>query len=189
VRLSRNNFNRVEIDAAMKSSRAQRRCTDSPGIPLRSLRLGLLRHILWRFRRQRAPVGPPLRSPLVLLVDDEPDQVEMYQLALELSGFDVVAAYAGAQALEHARARMPAVIVLDVRLPDMSGWDVCAALTSDPRTQHIPIIILTAAASSTLPQQAKAAGCAAYLLKPCSPDLLTRTVQEVIGGHRQAPEV
>jgi CheY-like chemotaxis protein len=122
-------------------------------------------------------------SPLVLLVDDQPDQVEMYQLALEIAGFEVLAAYHGADALERARARMPSVIVLDIRLPDMSGWDVCAALMSDSRTRHIPIIILTAAASSTLPQQSKAAGCAAYLVKPCFPDLLTRTVQEVIGGR------
>jgi CheY-like chemotaxis protein len=152
------------------------------------LRLGFGRHILG-VRYRLASVSARSSSPLVLLVDDEPDQVEMYQLALELSGFDVAAAYTGVEALRIARARIPAALVLDIRLPDMSGWDVCAALTSDSRTQHIPVIILTAAASSTLPQQANAAGCAAYLVKPCFPDLLTRTVQEVIGDHPRAPEV
>jgi CheY-like chemotaxis protein len=104
----------------------------------------------------------------------------MYQLALEIAGFDVLAAYDGRQALKSARAHLPAVIVLDLRLPDISGWKVCSDLKSDPRTAAIPIIILTAAASLTLPEQAKAARCAAYLMKPCFPDLLTRTVRDVL---------
>ena len=111
----------------------------------------------------------------------------MYQLALEISGFDVLPAYDGAQAIEGARSRLPDAIVLDLRLPDMSGWEVCARLKSDARTQQIPIIILTAVASVTLPQQSKAAGCAAHLVKPCIPDLLTRTVQDVIGRTTSRP--
>lgn len=123
---------------------------------------------------------------LVLLVDDEPDQVEMYQLALELAGFDVVVAYNGADALECARTRLPAAIVLDIRLPDMSGWDVSAALKADPRTRGIPVIVLTAAASPTLARQAREAGCAAHLLKPCFPDDLARTIRDVIAPPLQA---
>ena len=123
---------------------------------------------------------------LVLLVDDEPDQVEMYQLALELAGFDVVVAYNGADALERARTRLPAAIVLDIRLPDMSGWDVSAALKTDPRTRGIPVIVLTAAASPTLARQAREAGCAAHLLKPCFPDDLARTIRDVIAPPLQA---
>jgi two-component system, cell cycle response regulator len=122
----------------------------------------------------------------VLLVDDEPDQVEMYQLALELAGFEVSSAYTGADGLARARERPPAAIVLDLRLPDISGWDVCAALKADPLTEAVPIIILTAAASTTLAEQAAAAGCKAHLVKPCFPDQLTRTVREVIAPHLQA---
>ena len=123
-------------------------------------------------------------TPFVLLVDDEPDQVEMYQLALEVSGFNVAVAYTGRQAIESALANQPDVIVLDLRLPDISGWEVCARLKSDTRTGAIPIIILTAAASLTLPQESKSAGCAAYLVKPCFPDLLTRTVRQVLDANR-----
>jgi CheY-like chemotaxis protein len=122
----------------------------------------------------------------VLLVDDEPDQVEMYQLALELAGFDVVFAYNGADGLARAHERVPAAIVLDLRLPDMTGWEVCAAVKADPITELIPVIILTAAASTTLPQQAAAAGCKAHLVKPCFPDQLTRTIREVIAPNLQA---
>ncbi len=123
---------------------------------------------------------------LVLLVDDEPDQVEMYQLALEFSDFEVVAAYTGADAVARARDHQPAAIVLDLRMPDMTGWEVCDALKTDPRTEDIPVIILTAAASPTLSRQAAASGCAAYLLKPCSPDRLIRTLREVIAPRLQA---
>jgi CheY-like chemotaxis protein len=125
-------------------------------------------------------------SALVLLVDDEPDQVEMYRLGLESAGFRVVAAFTGTDALTRAREHQPQVIVLDVRLPDMTGWDVCAVLKTDPRTERIPVIVLTAAVVPSLPHQAAAAGCASYLLKPCFPDELTRTVREVIAPHLQA---
>ena len=110
----------------------------------------------------------------------------MYQLGLELAGYEVVCAYTGMEALARAGQRRPAAIVLDIRLPDMSGWDVCAALKADPATDRIPIIVLTAAAVPTLPQQAAAAGCAAHLLKPCFPDQLAQVVRQVIASQPQA---
>ena len=116
----------------------------------------------------------------VLLVDDEPDQVEMYQLALESAGFTVVSAHTGELAVQRAQDLAPDVIVLDVRLPDMTGWDVCSILKTDPRTERIPIVILTAVASPTLAQDAASFGCAAHLLKPCYPDELTRAVRNVV---------
>jgi CheY-like chemotaxis protein len=121
-------------------------------------------------------------AALVLLVDDEPDQVEMYHFALEHAGFAVDDAETGAAAIARAHERQPNVIVLDVRLPDMTGWDVCNALKGDPRTAHIPIVILTAAASATIGQQATEHGCVAHLLKPCYPEDLTRTVREILAA-------
>ena len=118
----------------------------------------------------------------VLLVDDGPDQVEMYQFALESAAFDVSAAYTGRSAIERARELVPDVIVLDVRMPDVSGWDVCVALKADPRTAGIPIVILTAAASAALAEDAAQAGCVAYLVKPCYPDDLARTLRVVLGS-------
>ena len=118
----------------------------------------------------------------VLLVDDEPDQLEMYQYALEGAGFTVFSAQNGELGIERARALTPDVIVLDVRLPDMTGWDVCSVLKTDPRTERIPVIILTAVATPTLPQDAANYGCAAHLLKPCYPDELTRTVRAFVAA-------
>ena len=116
----------------------------------------------------------------VLIVDDEPDQVEMYQYALEEAGFRVLAAFTGETGVARAREATPDLIVLDLRLPDTTGWDVCRTLKSDPATEQIPIVILTAAASPTLGQQASAAGCAAHLLKPCYPEELTRTIRSIL---------
>ena len=129
---------------------------------------------------------PDARSSLVLLVDDEPDHVDMYRLGLESAGFRVISANTGTEGLALARARQPAAIVLDIRLPDITGWEMCEALKKDSRTEHIPVIVLTAAATPTLARQAEAAGCAAYLLKPCFPDQLADTLRAVIAPDLRA---
>ena len=116
----------------------------------------------------------------ILLVDDQPDQIEMYQFALEHAGFAVDTAPDGGTAIAVARTRLPNVIVLDIRLPDMDGWQVCRVLKSDPATAPIPIVILTAAVSGTMSRQATESGCAAHLVKPCFPDDLTRTIRDVL---------
>jgi CheY-like chemotaxis protein len=116
----------------------------------------------------------------ILLVDDQLDQVEMYRYALEDAGFVVISATTGSDAVARARDVDPDVIVLDVRLPDMTGWDVCKVLKADPRTDHIPVIVLTAAATTTLATDAANAGCAAYLLKPCYPDQLAVSIRNVL---------
>ena len=121
--------------------------------------------------------------PLVLLIDDEPEQVEMYQLSLETAGFEVISAYTGGDGVSLARARQPDAIVLDLRLPDITGWEVCGLLKTDPQTERIPVVILTAVDSPGLPDQAARAGCAAHLLKPCFPDQLIKVVRTVLPGH------
>ena len=127
-------------------------------------------------------MNSPRSSARVLLVDDQPDQIEMYHFALEQAGFAVEDAANGFAALAQIREQRPDVIVLDIRLPDMSGWDVCTVLKGDPQTAVIPIIILTAAVSPTLAQQAADHGCAAHLLKPCYPDELTQIVRQVLAA-------
>jgi two-component system, cell cycle response regulator DivK len=118
----------------------------------------------------------------ILIVDDRNDQIEMYRFALEHAGFVVDDANEGHEAIVRARATAPDILILDVWLRDMSGWDVCQTLKADPGTAKIPIVILTAAASPTFAQQAEESGCAAYLLKPCYPDDLVRTVRQVLAA-------
>ena len=123
---------------------------------------------------------PGTAGAKILLVDDQSDQVEMYRYALEDSGFVVISASTGSDAVTRSRESGPDVIVLDVRLPDMTGWDVCRMLKADPRTDRIPVIVLTAAATPTLARDAANAGCAAYLLKPCYPDQLAIAIRNVL---------
>jgi CheY-like chemotaxis protein len=126
--------------------------------------------------------SPEQSGAQILLVDDDPDQVEMYRYALEDVGFVVVSASTGSEAVTRARALCPDVVVLDVRLPDMSGWEVCKVLKTDPSTGNIPVIVLTAAATATLAADAANAGCAAYLLKPCYPDELAVSIRNVLAS-------
>jgi CheY-like chemotaxis protein len=118
----------------------------------------------------------------VLLVDDEPDQIELYRFGLETAGFVVLEANDGTSAIALARSTTLDVIVLDLRMPDLDGWQVCATLKADPRTARIPIVILTAAASSTLASEVERAGCVAHLVKPCYPSELARTLHAVVAG-------
>jgi len=119
--------------------------------------------------------------PLVLLIDDEPEQVEMYQLSLETAGFEVISAYTGGEGVSLARARQPDAIVLDLRLPDITGWEVCGLLKTDPQTERIPVVILTAIDSPGLPDQAARAGCAIR-----SPERWRATPPRKVNGLRYA---
>ena len=116
----------------------------------------------------------------VLLVDDEPEQIELYRYGLEQEGFVVTAATDGRAAIAQAQSANPDAIVLDLRMPDIDGWQVCAHLKSDSRTSRIPIVILTAAASPALGKEVERAKCAAFLIKPCYPSDLASTLRAVM---------
>jgi two-component system cell cycle response regulator DivK len=127
----------------------------------------------------------PRSSPeLVLLVEDDEDNRAMYRCYLEWEGFRVVEATDGLQALGQAAAATPAVIVMDLALPRLDGWQAVRRLKADPRTRHIPVIALTAHAFVGDAKQAKAAGCDGYLAKPCLPEDLSRAIRSFIRATR-----
>ena len=123
-------------------------------------------------RKSAEPVG---RRPLILLVDDCVQQRDMYEVALA-PDFDIVTASRGADAIDVARRRLPDAIILDVRMPEMNGLDVCGYLKSDPMTESIPVILLTGADDRNLPREGAEAGAAAVLTKPCTPSVLVETI-------------
>jgi two-component system cell cycle response regulator DivK len=125
------------------------------------------------------PAGPP-SVPLVALVDDNDDNRTMYRKYLEWKGFRVVEATDGLQALEQAAALVPAVIVMDLRLPRLDGWEATRRLKADPVTKHIPVLALSAHAFVTDGAQARAVGCDDYLAKPCLPEDLARAIRSLI---------
>ncbi|OVE82502.1 hypothetical protein BVY03_00810 [bacterium K02(2017)] len=93
-----------------------------------------------------------------LIVDDEEDLIMMLQLNLECKGFTVQSATNGKDGIKLAQSFQPDVIVLDIMMPGMDGWEVCAALQADPQTNNIPIVFLTASKESELQEKAQKLG-------------------------------
>jgi len=114
----------------------------------------------------------------VLIADDYDSQRELYELALRYAGFAVHGAAEGEQALALVRGTQPDVVVLDLAMPKIDGWEVCRRLKADPATRSIPIIVITAHAVPGVRESAEHAGCDAYLTKPCMPDELVAAVRQ-----------
>ena len=116
----------------------------------------------------------------ILVVDDFHDNREMYAAYLRFSGFIVVEAVTGMEAIEMALATPPNLIVMDLSLPGMDGWEATRRLKSDPNTKHIPIIVVSGHALEGSVQAAKMAGCDAFLRKPCLPQALLAEVRKLL---------
>lgn len=114
--------------------------------------------------------------PLVLIADDFGDAREMYREYLEFFGFRAAEARDGKEAIARARELSPSVILMDLAMPAMDGWEATRQLKADPRTRAIPVIAITGHALSGDAERARAAGCDGVLSKPCLPQ---RVVEEV----------
>jgi two-component system cell cycle response regulator DivK len=126
------------------------------------------------------------RAPLVLVVDDFEDNRAMYAEFLTCSGYRVEQASNGEEAVELTHRLMPDVVVMDLSLPVMDGWEAIRRLKSDQGTTRIPIIALTGHALAVHSRGALEAGCDAFLAKPCLPDKLLETVEELLGKLRRS---
>lgn len=120
-------------------------------------------------------------SPLVLVADDDPDILDLVRYRLERSGYAVATATDGTQAVTLAAELTPALAVLDVMMPGLTGFEVTRRLREDPVTARIPVILLTARAQEADVQEGFAAGADDYLRKPFSPRELSARVQAVLG--------
>ncbi|MGE5243473.1 MAG: response regulator [Betaproteobacteria bacterium] len=121
--------------------------------------------------------------PRVLLVDDYPDAREMYCEFLEYSGFEVVQAANGIEALQRAAELAPDIILMDLSLPVMDGWEATRRLKANPRTANVPVVALTGHALAGISEGARQAGCDAFITKPCLPDELVAEIRRVLDGH------
>ena len=120
-------------------------------------------------------------SSLVLVADDDPDILDLVRYRLERSGYAVATAADGSEAVRLAGELAPALAVLDVMMPGLTGFEVTRKLREDPRTARIPVILLTARAQEADVQEGFAAGADDYLRKPFSPRELSARVQAVLG--------
>lgn len=123
-------------------------------------------------------------SPLVLVVDDFQDNREMFAEFLSLSGYRVAEAATGREALDRAFELLPDIILMDLSLPELDGWEATRTLKGDARTKHIPIIALTGHALADHSREAKDAGCDAFLTKPCLPEVLVVEIRRMLDKKR-----
>jgi CheY-like chemotaxis protein len=123
-------------------------------------------------------------QPLVLLVDDYPDAREMYREYLVFSGFDVAEASSGREAVDKAAEIHPDIILMDLSLPGMDGWEATRLLKAQPITEAIPVVALTGHALAGHSEDARRAGCDAFITKPCLPDALVEAIRRVLERER-----
>lgn len=119
----------------------------------------------------------------LLIIDDEADLVEALALRFEASGFLVETAPDGPTGLRLARNARPDAVLLDIAMPGMSGWEVCRTLKGDPRTQGLPVLVMTAAMLRGADEAARSAGADGIVKKPFDDRALVQTVRDMIGRH------
>jgi CheY-like chemotaxis protein len=117
---------------------------------------------------------------LVLVVEDYQDAREMYAAYLQFSGYRVAEATNGVEAIEKTLELVPDIILMDLALPKMDGWEATRRLKSDERTKHIPIVALTGHALAGHAEGARQAGCDSFVTKPCLPDALVAEIRKML---------
>ena len=133
---------------------------------------------------QTVTTGSGEVAPVVLVVDDSPDARLLYGEYLQLCGFRVVTAMNGEEGVAAAHAEWPAIIVMDLQMPKMDGWEAIRRLREDPMTAEIPIIALSAFAFGDASDRARDAGADFCLSKPCLPSQIGRAVRAMLSSSR-----
>ncbi len=152
-----------------------------------------LAHGTWRSRVRHRPDpggggaggGRTEAAPLVLLVDDEGAIRAICRVNLESDGLSVTEAADGREALESVREQQPELVLLDVMMPGVDGWEVAERLASDSATRDIPVVFLSARAAREDRQRAQELGAVGYIVKPFDPIALGGIVREVLARVRR----
>lgn len=133
--------------------------------------------------------GPALmpKKRKILVVDDQKHIVRLVQITLEKAGYEVVMAYDGVEALEQVEKEIPDLIVLDVMMPRMDGFEVLQKLQANTKYQTIPVIMLTAKAQDADIWRGWASGVSSYLVKPFNPRELLTFVQRILQSIDEGP--
>jgi DNA-binding response OmpR family regulator len=116
----------------------------------------------------------------ILIAEDERDIRDLITFTLGFAGYEVVAAANGEEAVNLARQEIPDLVLMDVRMPRMTGYEACAAMKADAKLKDIPVIFLSAKGQDSEIQTGLQAGAVEYLLKPFAPDQLTARIQAVL---------
>ncbi|MDD2920813.1 MAG: response regulator [Anaerolineales bacterium] len=116
----------------------------------------------------------------ILIAEDEPDIRDLVAFTLRFAGHDVTPTANGEEAFQQASQVMPDLILMDVRMPKMTGYEACRAIKADPGLKDIPVVFLSAKGQDTEIQTGMDVGAEEYLLKPFAPDQLTQRVKEIL---------
>ena len=118
----------------------------------------------------------------ILIAEDERDIRDLITFTLQYAGYDVTATTNGEEAYEKAKEILPDLILLDVRMPRMTGYEACEKIKSDPLTARIPVVFLSAKGQEAEINIGLEAGAAEYILKPFAPDQLTERVKAILAS-------
>jgi CheY-like chemotaxis protein len=117
---------------------------------------------------------------VILLVDDDADTLEMYEIGLAAGGFNTLGTRDGTSVSRQVDTVHPDAIVTDLQLHGMTGWGVMQSLKENSQGRAIPVVLLTGYSNPEIDRQARGFGCAAVLIKPCSPDDLAAVLRRVL---------
>lgn len=117
----------------------------------------------------------------ILIIDDEAFMLRVAELSLKKGGYTLIFGRNGVEAVQLAASEQPALIVMDVQMPEMDGLAALRHIKQNPATTHIPVIMITARGHIMTRQEAEALGATLFLTKPCSPMHLLKEVQRILG--------
>ena len=121
------------------------------------------------------------KAKRVLVCDDDPVILRLLEVNLELEGFEVLTGNNGAEGVEIALREIPDLVILDIMMPRMDGYEACRRIKEEASTQHIPVVFLSAKAQAADIEKGKSFGVAEYLTKPFDPTDLTDLVFQLVG--------
>jgi two-component system alkaline phosphatase synthesis response regulator PhoP len=116
----------------------------------------------------------------ILIAEDEPDIRDLVAFTLRFAGYEVVTASNGEEAVQTAKQEYPDLILLDVRMPRMTGYEACKLIKADPKQKDVPVVFLSAKGQESEIRDGMDAGAEEYLLKPFAPDQLTERVRSIL---------
>ena len=119
----------------------------------------------------------------ILIAEDEQDILDLITFTLQFGGYQVIPTSNGVEAWEKTCKEIPNLVLLDVRMPGMSGYDVCKQIKSNSQTSHIPVVFLSAKGQESEINTGYQTGAIDYILKPFAPDQLLHRIQEILAGH------
>jgi CheY-like chemotaxis protein len=121
--------------------------------------------------------------PRIVIAEDEPDIRDLITFTLRFAGFEVTAGSNGEEGYELAKREKPDIIMMDVRMPKMTGYEACRKIKADPEIADIPFVFLSAKGQESEIETGIAAGAVEYMLKPFAPDQLVTRLKEILAQY------